>query len=140
MRMFLTVVAAAFLFSGYRTALACECKPPGGVAASYSQATLVFSGEVIALDSQRATLKVGKMWKGAAADRVTLRADSPCSYGFVLGKRYLVYTMRSGDRLKAHVCSRTAALTRAGEDLKELERLSKRGGAASRNYPRATSP
>ncbi len=133
MRAFLSALAGFLLFAGYQTASGCECKPPRGVAVSYAQATLVFSGEVIALDSQKVTLKVARMWKGAQTDEVTLRVDSPCSFGFAAGEQYLVYTMRSGERQKAHVCSRTVVLTRAGEDLKELERLSKRRAAASRN-------
>jgi len=91
------------------------------------------SGEVITLDSRKVILKVTRMWKGAPTGEVTLRVDSPTSFRFAAGVRYLVYTMRSGERQRAHVCSRTAVLARAEEDLKELERLSKRGEAASRN-------
>jgi hypothetical protein len=133
MRFIISALAGFLVFTGYQTAYGCTCSPPHDVVTSYSQATIVFSGEVTALDSQKVTLKVARMWKGAPTDEVTLRVDSPCSFRFAAGERYLVYTMRAGERQKAHACSRTVLLARAEEDMKELERLSKRREAVSRN-------
>lgn len=128
MRVLVPVLFAAFILPSYQIAQACECKPPGGVAQEYQRANLIFSGEVVGLNAREVSLKVSKMWKGAFAERITLRVDSPCGFRFKLGERYLVYAAGSG-RAKAHLCSGTRLLEGA-EDIKELERFGVGGKSA----------
>lgn len=136
MRVLSPVLIAALILPSYQTAQACECKPPGGVAQEYPRANLIFSGEVAELNAREVSLRVCKMWKGAFAERITLRVDSPCSFRFKLGERYLVYTAGTG-RAKAHLCSGTRRLEGA-EDIRELERFG--GGGRSAPSGRSAPP
>ncbi len=68
-------------------------------------------------------LTVDASWKGVTATRAALRTGwggGDCGYPFVTGRQYVVYAFRHRDRLGASICSRTAAVTEADEDLEYL--------------------
>ena len=124
-----------------------ECPPQAPVHVSVSQATAVFSGEVISEEyrdiktdsSGKPTdvkallvrLKVKRWWKGNEAEHVdrytSVRkySDGTTSvmaedFQFRKGESYLVYAYGQEAKLWTTGCTRTRKLTSAGEDLGEL--------------------
>jgi len=109
-------------------ARACSCMkltPSEGLTSSVA----VFTGEVTDIEKNQATrfgglevtLRVQKVWKGDAAQEVkvhTAGSSAACGYSFAEGVTYLVYAVRDdADPLRVSLCSRTAPLNQAKEDL-----------------------
>lgn len=109
-----------------------KLSPEEGLSSSHA----VFTGEVTGITKNDATpfgglevtLRVKKVWKGAPEQEVkvhTAGTSAACGYPFVVGKTYLVYAVRDeADPLRVSLCSRTALLEDAGEDLEFLGRPS----------------
>jgi MYXO-CTERM domain-containing protein len=112
-------------------ARACSCMrltPSEGLTSSYA----VFTGEVSAIEKNTATkfgglevtLRVKRMWKGEPSEELkvhTAGSSAACGYSFVKGTTYLVYAVRDeADPLRVSLCSRTAPLDQAKEDLDYL--------------------
>lgn len=131
MRALLSSVAAMAL-AGIGVAQACSCAPPPGPKKALEQAAAVFSGKVTKIeeagDGELAiTLQTATTWKAAEAKEVVLYTannGAACGYGFEKGKSYLVYahSLKRGEEkvLGTNICTRTALLADAKEDLKEL--------------------
>jgi len=106
--------------------------PAEGLSSSH----VVFTGEVtnIAQNEEtrfgglEVTLRVKKVWKGAPAEEVkvhTAGSSAACGFPFVQGKTYLVYAVHDdADPMRVSLCSRTALLEDAGEDIEFLGRPS----------------
>jgi hypothetical protein len=129
---------------------ACSCIMPD-VPQAFHQARAVFVGEVAEIIKPRTDnhaappadrlytvkFRVEKSWKGAGFQEVTVpeiillsdQGRAGCfSWGsFVEGSKYLVYAeeTKDGNMGVLFSCNRTASLTTASKDLKELERMSK---------------
>jgi len=121
-------------------AAACTCAPPGPPGQELERADVVFTGEVESIEPApapgddptwpsrlRVTLRLLGVWKGIPeGDTVTVFTASQsaaCGVSFEEGKKFLVYAYAGGsDRreLTATVCSRTAQLKHAKEDLQAL--------------------
>jgi hypothetical protein len=110
----------------------CSCVPPGPPREALAQAEAVFAGRVVSVGEQRGgdpdqpylevRIVPDRRWKGAAADTVTVRTppnSAVCGVAFETGREYLVYA-EGGGGLRVFLCSRTAALADAGEDLAAL--------------------
>jgi hypothetical protein len=111
---------------------ACSCLPPGPPADALASATSVFSGRVAALsgavdaggsDPVQVTFAISKVWKGT--DQPTIEVLTPassasCGFEFVQGEEYLVYASESEGQLQTNLCSRTALLAMADDDLAVL--------------------
>lgn len=123
-------------------ASACSCmqlSPSEGLSSSYA----VFTGEVIEIQPNDATrfggleitLRVKQVWKGELDEQIkvhTAGSSAACGYGFVKGSTYLVYAVRDdADPLRVSLCSRTAPIEDAKEDLvflgKPLHRFDDQG-------------
>ena len=99
--------------------------PAEGLSSSH----VVFTGEVtnIAQNEEtrfgglEVTLRVNKVWKGAPGEEVkvhTAGSSAACGFPFVQGKTYLVYAVHDeADPMRVSLCSRTALLEDAGEDI-----------------------
>ena len=125
------------------TARACVCflspekaTPEAARAAlvkDFNEASAVFTGEVVALDALRVTLKVEKLWKGNLGDEVVMPTGarknddgtysvSSCDYTFARGEKYLIFAYGdSAETMRARACTRTKALGRAGPEVEELD-------------------
>ena len=128
MRWFSMLVVALAMLSYAPSARACSCMsltPSEGLTSSYA----VFTGEVTDIDKndstpfggREVTLRVKEMWKGEPSKELrvhTASSSAACGYGFVKGVTYLVYAVRDeADPLRVSLCSRTAPLEDAKEDL-----------------------
>jgi hypothetical protein len=78
--------------------------------------------------------KAIRRWKGDIGSEVILITDharlpdggeviSDCGLGFEVGRGYLVYAYGGKDELATDACTRTRRKARAGQDIKELDRL-----------------
>jgi hypothetical protein len=114
-----------------------KLSPAEGLSSSHA----VFTGEVTQITANdttpfgglEVTLRVKKVWKGAPDEEVkvhTAGTSAACGFPFVVGKTYLVYAIRDeADPLRVSLCSRTALIEDAGEDLEFLGRPSHELGA-----------
>ena len=135
-RLVLGAVLASVLAAG--AALACSCADPGPPCRALPQADAVFVGTVEAVDERgeagtpgavrQVRLLVDENFRGAGVKRgaslevVTGFGGGDCGYGFERGERYLVYAQHrsGGGSLYAGICSRTARLADAADDLAYL--------------------
>ena len=114
-------------------AAACSCMvlPPADIA--LSEATAVFSGEVMTIEKGKGVdgesgktvrFKVAEVWKGvdnADISVFTGNDSAGCGIDFTIGKEYLVYAhnwdMDGKSVLSTTLCDRTAELTNATDDI-----------------------
>jgi hypothetical protein len=128
---FLSFVFVAIVYAS--NANACSCRrltPSEGFTSSYA----VFTGEVVDITKNRSTrfgglevtLRVKNLWKGDPVPMVkvhTAGSSAACGYPFVQGTTYLVYAIRDeADPLRVSLCSRTAPVDQAKEDLDFLKK------------------
>lgn len=99
--------------------------PAEGLSSAYA----VFTGEVTDIKPNTATkfggveitLRVNEVWKGEIGEQVKVRtagSSAACGYSFAKGESYLVYADRDeADPMRVSLCSRTALVANAEEDL-----------------------
>jgi hypothetical protein len=102
-----------------------QLSPAEGLSSSHA----VFTGEVTDIEPNHATrfrgleitLRVKRVWKGAPQEEIkvhTAASSAACGYTFVKGKTYLVYALSDqADPMRVSLCSRTAPIENAQEDL-----------------------
>src|ERR1051325_1067474 len=150
MTKFVIVLAALFLlpiFAGRTDA--CSCGSGETVCGAYQGATAVFIGiplsdapvtsqrEVYALGKGKETITyseklyrftVEQSFKGVEGGEIEVQTGmggGDCGYSFKKGERYLVYAYLDSKTNRYHtsICTRTASLSRASEDLDFLRGL-----------------
>lgn len=134
-RLLLTSFVLVLVFAGAslwspQDVLACSCEPPVDAETEYKRVDYVFSGEVTQItgpDSDNyleINIDVSTSWKGV--DHQAIGVGTPaygdaCGYNFSEGGEYLIYASendaRVGPEIITGVCSRTAPLYVADEDL-----------------------
>jgi hypothetical protein len=121
-------VLAAVLGTLSAPALACSCPEPPPPRTELVQADAVFAGEVTSIRGDdlrlQVVMDVADVWAGEIHERqlVMTEADSAmCGVPFAEGGSYLVYAREgSTGALGTNLCSRTALLADAAEDLAAL--------------------
>jgi len=134
-----------------RDAAACSCEVPPPPAGAFAEAHAVFRGKVVEVQDTNALarwelrpfhfvvrFKVRTAWKGASGPEFTLgtgEGGGDCGKSFEPGEEYVVYAYRN-DRETAehakkgpvswpdfntHICTRTARVRDAREDLRFLK-------------------
>lgn len=131
------VAVAVFLIAltgGVSTSYACSCAPPQAPAVELKSSAAVFSGRVIAVNRRpspeglpevEVVVAVNKVWKGFEQGEMTVITNAnsaACGFGFDRGGSYLIYANRDDKgRLVTGLCTRTARLSSAAADIKELD-------------------
>jgi len=107
---------------------ACECHKRNDFEQEFSFSKAVFVGKVVEINKSKpdaiVTFKVEKMWKGVKSETMVVRTNNQgkaCGYIFSQGERYLVYAYDEG-MLRTSICTRTAEVKSAADDLKELSK------------------
>lgn len=136
MRWLLVFLIGLAGFTQTSEARACSCMkltPSEGLTSSYA----VFTGEVTTIEPNTATrfggveitLRVKKVWKGDIGAQVKVRtagSSAACGYSFAKGETYLVYADRDeADPMRVSLCSRTALIANAQDDLDFLGKPTK---------------
>lgn len=124
-------IASLMLISPTR-AFACSCAMPTSVSAELRNSGAVFAGKVIRSEStgsmfsayhqMSVTFQVSEVWKGPVEDTIVVTTGmggGDCGSGFVMDEEYLVFAYGTGP-YGTSMCSRTALLSAATEDLEEL--------------------
>lgn len=122
-------------------AYACSCAMPPDAQTALMHADAVFAGKVLGArevidwrefrpfskpirKQLEVTLEVHSAWKGGSTSQVQVITDlseASCGFEFQAGQSYLVYaSFGENNELGTHLCTRTAALAGAGEDLLAL--------------------
>jgi hypothetical protein len=134
-RLLLVVLLLATVLTQPQSAFACSCIPSGPPEEALEQATVVFAGRVVDADPAPAgemvntaelvpyTFEVSQVWKGDVNSTITLGSSvssASCGYEFVVGEEYIVYGSEAEGGLQTGLCTRTAPLASAEEDLVAL--------------------
>ncbi len=114
-------------------ARACSCIQPEPPAVAAEKSAAVFAGRVTdidppavmtsTLDENKITFDVSRTWKGVDRSPVYIYSSgssASCGYEFEVGKEYLVYAYENEGRLSTGLCTRTALLADAAEDVVAL--------------------
>ncbi|MGD6778888.1 hypothetical protein ACQCT3_00475 [Sutcliffiella horikoshii] len=120
----LSILSLPFFSS---TGYACSCLPPGTPQEELSKMDAVLTGKVLEVEENNSTTKVklsvSETWKGVKTKEVvvyTAMDSAACGVNFEKDKDYLVYAHLEDGEYTTYLCSRTAELTQAQSDLKEL--------------------
>jgi hypothetical protein len=114
---------------------ACSCVVASPPETALRESSAVFSGIVLSVrepnnhrirssaDPVEVTFRVTEIWKGVDTDRLTVRtaaSTASCGFEFALGQHYIVYAQDTPNGLATGLCTRTAELAAASDDLKAL--------------------
>ncbi len=123
--LFVLLCALLCALPGARAAYACSCAMPPPPHEALEHTDAVFIGtvaEVVEADGAFVVrFRVDRRIKGPRGEEVTVRTASSsaaCGYYFREAREYLVYAQKTDGHLHVSLCSRTARLPDAGEDLK----------------------
>ncbi|MEK3882285.1 hypothetical protein [Paenibacillus sp. PL2-23] len=131
----LLLVGAGAFTAGPEAAYACSCAMNPGVEEAKENSDAVFKGTVTRRDEPAKWLawsssdpvtwefQVDEVWKGKVASKLSVissASTASCGFAFEVGQAYVVYAHQRSDSLEVSLCSRTTALSSAGQDLTEL--------------------
>ncbi|UOQ92206.1 hypothetical protein MUO14_17185 [Halobacillus shinanisalinarum] len=133
----LFMITSSFILTFLPTnSYACSCVLPGTPEEELEESMAVFSGKVVKImdknknnliqsstDPIAVVLEVEETWKGMDKSEVvvhTERSSASCGYEFSLNKDYIVYANERDGGLHVSLCSRTALLSEADEDIHAL--------------------
>jgi len=118
----------AILIAAPSPAWACSCAEPPPPTQALDEADAVFLGEIV--ETRRvggefdgeliARVAVEEVWKGEVAELVDVHTEpdsAMCGYGFTAGDRDLLYAQHDDDSYSTHLCTRSAPVEAAEEDL-----------------------
>jgi MYXO-CTERM domain-containing protein len=126
------IITTALLgLSQVNDAYACTCLPPPPVATAVAESTAVFAGTIVAMTPPSsqigevvAKLSVERVWKGSTTamevEVHTPSSSAACGLSFMPGDKWLIYANEVDGHLSAILCSRSAPLSAAQQDLVEL--------------------
>lgn len=126
----------ALLCGSARGVFGCSCTPPGPACVELGKAGAVFAGTVTSSvlengadgRSTRYSFDVIEAFRGVHGPVVTTNSALMCGYRFEVDRQYLVYATAGKTGLQTYgVCTRTAPLEAAEEDLAFLRSLASRG-------------
>ncbi len=125
--------ALLLLFLQVNSSFACKCKAPDTPKNSLEKANSVFVGKVVDITNENNSnlvkfeLVESYKWTSAKNIEITTNKDSAtCWFDFEKDKSYIVYTKKYEDwKENVSLCSRTALLDKAKDDLLELSSLKK---------------
>lgn len=110
-------------------AQACSCVAPGSPYEELQRSDLVFVGRVMSIDRSDdegytqfkvSFQRIRSFGTSSGGDRVTVRTagnSAACGFAFSKGRHYLVYASEVEGHLWTSLCTRTASVSQAREDL-----------------------
>jgi hypothetical protein len=145
---FILFILVGLLGTIYQPAMACSCIIPGPPQQEMENASAVFTGRVVnvrapggavisSADPVLVAFEVTRIWKGPLEAQIALttaRDSASCGFEFQQGQEYIVYAYEDESGLATNLCTRTALLEAAGEDLQALGE-----GSAPPALPQETS-
>lgn len=134
---FFIILVSILVNSG--NVFACSCVVPGTPREEFERFDAVFLGKVLDIDSlgygYNVEFEVEQSWKGISEKRVVIgtgEGGGDCGYSFEKNEEYVVYAYHDAyddyvyddyddSGLKTGICSRTAKLEYAQEDLQQFD-------------------
>jgi hypothetical protein len=140
----LLLVALLLILGCLNAVSACSCAQPGPPCSNYGEAAAIFLGRVVGSAERKSytdeagnktiydvgTIRflVQESFKGVSGYEVEIHSGTgggDCGYWFLRNESYLVYAYKnSKDNLYTSICTRTADVSNAKEDLEFLRGLS----------------
>lgn len=129
----LLIITGFLVTTGVAYACSCVISTP---AERYDRAEVILSGTVTGINDRSLsqyldhTVKVSKTWKGTAGSEVVItshESSATCGFNFEKGQEYLIYATKTENGLETNLCSGTALLQYAKEDLDYLDSRSDPG-------------
>lgn len=131
------VVVVCFASAGFaaaaRAADACSCAPPPPPCEAFWTAGAVFTGKVSGVKPTgqngivEATFAIDEKFSGGQLGKsVVVSGGGMCGSEFEVGKQYIVYAGGSNGLWHSSLCSRTALLSEAADDLAYAHAIPKR--------------
>ena len=134
------IVGAVWILGNPGPVHACKCSQPGSPAEELEKFSAVFTGRVVSIqhsydpdevpvspeDRTTVGLEISDVWKGIVHEDMhitTPPTGGSCGFSFIEGEEYIVYAYDSpyaDGGYTAGICSRTALLVQAQEDLDAL--------------------
>ena len=131
------LLAVLWLLGNTDQAHACKCVVPASPSEEIEKFDVVFAGRVLSVhhsfdpnalsyspgDITTVGFSVSTVWKGAVEENITLTTPptgGSCGFAFVEGEEYVVYAYKAAEgapNISANICSRTALLQDAQEDV-----------------------
>lgn len=120
---------------GPKAVQACSCVAKLEISDSLNKADTVFAGKALSVKEKgfsllkqtdnpiEVTFEVKEVWKGHVTQQLTVysaMSSVSCGYTFEQGQDYLVFANANDGKLKTGICSRTATLAQASNDLMAL--------------------
>ncbi len=98
-------------------ALACDCSPRE-IQDHFAAADVIATAKVRNITGAKAELETIQMWKGGKLKEFSVTAnDSPCSFKFTLGEKYLVFAKKKKNGYVTNICSGNLPLNDAGKNI-----------------------
>jgi MYXO-CTERM domain-containing protein len=140
----------AFVVLSARDASACSCIQPPSPAVALENSDAVFTARIERVATKgyekQVVMRVERTWKGSKAGAsvtvLTGMGGGDCGVPFKAGTTWLVYAGQHEGTLRASICSRTALLADAKEDIPALTEAA-RGGSSTKDAgaaPPAAAP
>jgi 5-hydroxyisourate hydrolase-like protein (transthyretin family) len=144
MRTYKYFVAVLFILFAFDAAHGCSCMKPGPPCAYYGKADAIFLGRVVGSVERKAypdengnkiiydvgTIRflIQENYKGAPGYEIEIHSGTgggDCGYWFLRNESYVVYAYRSSEDNKfyTNICTRTAPVSQAADDLAYLRGL-----------------
>ncbi len=124
---------ASHLLLPARPTFACSCMAPAPPGEALEQADAVFAGRITEGPQRGGSMdgvagvayrfEVSEVWKGDAPSDTWVQTapdSAACGYNFEADREYLVYATAQGGEFHTNLCTRTALLGDAVEDLDTL--------------------
>ncbi|MBA3533204.1 MAG: hypothetical protein H0T73_14890 [Ardenticatenales bacterium] len=131
--LFVFVLLTSFTLVTAQPSYACSCMMSPAPAQAMTESEAVFQGRATqvppsgdmmgSVDPLMVTFEVSQVWKGPVEPVMTIRtaaSSASCGYTFEEGQEYVVYGRAVDGWLEASLCSRTAPLANAAEDIAAL--------------------
>jgi len=122
-----SVFVLAMLLLASNDSFACACIGPGTAREGLKRANSVFLGRVVAVNEDKFTFDVERVWKGASSRQIVVRdwhAGTDCAFNFKLGTRYVVFAVNIQDEGKTiligDVCNWTSTFPAARAVIRQI--------------------
>ncbi|MFT6849848.1 MAG: hypothetical protein ACJATA_000652 [Sphingobacteriales bacterium] len=122
----LKILFIALFLGGFSlNTIACDCITIDKPQEAFDKVDVIFAGTITDIIKTEGSVKVVfrtiTAWKGVSDTTIIVDAGySSCDWSFFKGNHYLIYGYSTGGNISTNLCTRTATIYNASEDLEFL--------------------